>query len=155
VPIRPDISPSRRDAGVVSDPTGTVTERLRRAHRDVLAGVVAAAGAVVDGWDGETTSDRAAVVGPLREALVDAGLIERFPDVLADCLRAIDREPPASIVPEPPYVAVTSLGPVLRATLSDGRLVATLRVFVVDRDGAARYRRGPTDPDDVPEVAFV
>lgn len=139
----------------MSDPIGTVTERLRRAHRDVLAGVVAAAGAVADGWDGETTSDRTAVVGPLREALTDAGLIQRFPDVLADCLRAIDREPPARIVPEPPYVAISSVGPVLRATLSDGRLVATLRAFVVDREGGVAYRRGPTDPDDVPEVTFA
>lgn len=139
----------------MSDPTGTVTERLRTAHRDVLAGVVAAAGAVVDGWDGETTSDRTAVVGPLRAALADADLLERFTDVLADCLRAIDREPPARIVPEPPYVAITSVGPVLRATLPDGRLVATLRAFVVDREAGVRYRRGPTDPEDVPEVTFA
>lgn len=139
----------------MSDPTGTVTERLRTAHRDVLAGVVAAAGAVVDGWDGETTSNRAAVVGPLRAALADAGLLERFTDVLADCVRAIDREPPAEIVASPPYIVITSVGPVLRATLPDGRLVATLRAFVVDREAGVRYRRGPTDPEAVPEVTFA
>jgi len=139
----------------VSDPIDTVVERLRTAHREVLAGVVAAAATVADGWDGERTGDRAAVVEPLRAALDEAGLIERFPDVLADCVRAVDREPPAEIVPRPPYVAITSVGPVLRATLSDGRLVATLRAFVVDRSDGVTYRRGPTDPDDVPEVEFA
>jgi hypothetical protein len=139
----------------VSDPIGTVAERLRTAHREVLAGVVAAAATVADGWDGDRTNERDSVVVPLRTALGEAGLIERFPDVLADCVRAIDREPPAEIVPRPPYVAITSVGPVLRATLADGRLVATLRAFVVDRDDGVAYRRGPTDPAEVPEVQFA
>jgi hypothetical protein len=56
----------------------------------------------------------------------------------------------AEPVAAPPYVAVTSVGPVLRATLPGGRLVVTVRVFAVERgsegtDGAAgvRYTRGP------------
>jgi hypothetical protein len=112
------------------------------------------AAAVVDGWDGDSTTDRDAVLGPFREGLAAADLLERFPAVLADLIEAIGRSPPAQIVPGPPYVAVTSVGPVLRATLSDGRLVATLRTFAVTRSNGARYCQGPTDPDDVPEVRF-
>lgn len=138
----------------MSDPSAVAVERLRTHHRDALTGVLSVASRVVSDWDGDATADRSAVVPPLREGLDAAGLLGRFPEVLADLIEAVDRSPPARIVPGPPYVVVTSVGPTLRATLSDGRLVATLRVFAVDRSDGACYRRGPTDPDDVPEVAF-
>ncbi len=154
MPKRPGICPSNRNTTPVTDPSTVAAERLRRHHRDLLAGVLEVADAVASDWSGETTTDRSAVVGPLRAGLSSTGLLDRFPTVLDDLITAIGRSPPAAIVPQPPYVAVTSVGPVLRATLDDGRLVATLRTFVVDRTEGVEYRRGPTAPDDVPEVAF-
>jgi len=138
----------------VSDPSAVAAERLRSQHRDLLEGVLDAADTVASEWDAASTPDRSAVVDPLRDRLGASGLLGRCPAVLADLIEATGRTPPAEIVASPPYVAVTSVGPVLRATLSDGRLVATLRAFVVDRTDGVSYRRGPTDPDDVPEVAF-
>jgi hypothetical protein len=53
----------------------------------------------------------------------------------------------ADPVPAPPYVVVTSVGPLLRATLEAGRLVVTVRAFRVERgDGGTRYVRDATDP---------
>ena len=138
----------------MTDPTGRAAERLRTHHRNVLEGVVEVSAAVASQWDGDATTDRDSVVPPLRAALARTGLRDRFPTVLTDLIETIGRSPPAQIVPKPPYVVVTSVGPVLRGTLSDGRLVATLRAFDVDRSDGVRYRRGPTDPDAVPEVQF-
>lgn len=138
----------------MSDPATVAAARLRTEHRGLLESVLTVANRVASSWEGDATTDRDAVVGPLREGLAAAGTLDRFPAVLADLIEAIGRSPPARIVPGPPYVAVTSVGPVLRATLSDGRLVATLRTFEVDRSDGLCYRRGPTDPDDVPEVRF-
>ncbi len=138
----------------MTDPSTVAAERLRTAHRDLLSGVLDVADDVASDWAGASAADRSAVVDPLRERLEASGLLGRCPAVLTDLIEAIDRSPPARIVAGPPYVAVTSVGPVLRATLEDGRLVATLRAFVVDRSDGVRYRRGPTTPEDVPEVAF-
>jgi hypothetical protein len=51
---------------------------------------------------------------------------------------------PAPPVAAPPYVVVTSEGVVLRATIPDGRLVVTLRVFDVERGAETRYVRRST-----------
>lgn len=154
MPKRPGICLSNRNTVPVSDPSTAAAERLRSDHRDVLRGVLDVADAVASDWTGEATTDRSAVVDPLRAGLDATGLLDRFPAVLADLITAVGRSPPARIVPQPPYVAVTSVGPVLRATLDDGRLVATLRAFLVDRTDGVRYRRGPRVPDEVPEVRF-
>ncbi|WP_336344475.1 hypothetical protein [Halalkalicoccus ordinarius] len=51
----------------------------------------------------------------------------------------------------PPYVTVTSRGPVLRATLSSGRLVVRIVLFDVERDPVRYVRRGGR-PEDVLRV---
>jgi hypothetical protein len=57
-------------------------------------------------------------------------------------------------VPEPPYLAVTSRGPVLRATLPEGRLVVVVGVFTVERHGQRRYVRAGETPETVLRVEF-
>lgn len=155
------------------DVPSTVRAHLREEHADVLAGVEWCADAVVAGWDDQpaapddrpatapeghpatapddrpATTDRDAVVGPLRAALQRAGLLDRFPVVLTDSVRAAGFSLPASPVPAPPYVVVTSRGPVLRATVDAGRLVVTFEVFTVERGETVRYVRTTDDPLDV------
>lgn len=89
------------------------------------------------------TTDRDRVVPPLRALLADRSLLDALPGVLAESVAAAGYDLPAVPVPAPPYVAVTSVGPVLRATLPPGRLVVTLRVFDVTRppEGRPRYVR--------------
>jgi hypothetical protein len=137
---------------VVSDPdgpAGRARARLRTRHADVLAAVDDCADRVAAGWDGGETGDRSAVADPLAACLRSRGVLDALPGVLADLVAAAGGSLAATPVAAPPYVVVTGEGVVLRATLSGGRLVVTLRAFDV---GDGRYRRR----DGVaPRVAFV
>jgi hypothetical protein len=114
-------------------------------RRDLVATVLDCADAVAADWDGDTTSD-ADRVGPLlRATLARAGVIERLPNALRECVAAAGGQLRAEPVAAPPYVVVTSTGPLLRATLDGGRLVVTLRAFRVERgDAGPRYVRDAT-----------
>lgn len=137
-----------------SDPTTAVRAYLLDEHADLVGTVLDCADAVAAGWDGAATTDRERVVPPLRAALERAGLLDRLPAVLDGCVAAAGYELPARPVAAPPYVVVASRGPVLRATLSDGRLVVTVRAFDVERGTETRYVRGPTDPGEAVAVQF-
>ena len=131
--------------------TEAVRDRLLDAHRPTLERALSCADAVAAGWDGESTTDRAAVVGPYRATLRRAGLLERLVAALADAVEAGGHELAASPVPDVPYLAVTGEGVSLRGRVADGdgggdRIVVTLRAFEVDP-----YRRGP----DLPEALVV
>jgi hypothetical protein len=70
--------------------------------------------------------------------------------VLAGAVSAVGEQLQARPVAGPPYVVVTSVGPVLRATLAERRMVVTLELFTVEHDGDdPRYARRPTDADSV------
>ena len=124
----------------------TVRAHLLDAHTDLLDAVLACADVVADSWDGDATPDRAAVVEPFERRLDRAGVLDRLPAVLAEAVDALGAELPAQPVAAPPYVAITSVGPVLRATLDAGRLVITIHAFGIECD-PTRYVRGPADPD--------
>lgn len=118
-----------------------VRRRLHANHTETLDRVWRAADAVAAEWE-SPPADRAAVVDPLERRLSDdtlhglLGLLSTAADTLGETL-------PADPVPAPPYLVVTSVGPVLRATLSEWRLVVELRAFAVDDDGdQTTYRRG-------------
>ena len=98
-------------------------------HADVVAGVGACADTVADSWADPTADDGAAVAGALEACLAESGVLDALPHVLAAAVRAAGGSLPATPVAAPPYVAVTSRGPVLRATLDAGRLVVELRTF--------------------------
>ncbi|WIV65943.1 hypothetical protein [Natrialbaceae archaeon AArc-T1-2] len=115
--------------------------RIEREHEDVLEAVDACADAVAASWNREATSDRTAVVDPFQTVLEKRGVASRLPRVLADAVDATGHALSASPVPAPPYVVVTSRGPVLRATIGPGRLVIRLDVFEVVRGEPTRYRR--------------
>lgn len=123
-----------------------VRERLLSTHEPTIRRVLDCADAVAATWDEDGATDRAAVAEPLERALEDAGVLERLPDVLASAVAALGAELPAEPVAQPPYVAVTSRGPMVRATLSAGRLVVTIRAFRVERDPGIRYVRDAESP---------
>ena len=126
--------------------TATVRVHLLDAHTGLLDTVLACADGVADSWDGDATTDRVAVVEPFERRLDRAGVLDRLPAVLAEAVDALGAELPAQPVAAPPYVAITSVGPVLRATLDAGRLVVTIHAFGIERD-PTRYVRGPADPN--------
>lgn len=127
-------------------------EYLLTDRRAVVEATIQCADAVAAPWPEEGTTERERVVGPLRAALSEAGLPSAYPSVLAECVAAAGGTLRADPVPHPPYVVVTTRGPVLRATLPPGRLVLTLAVFEVVREGTSgqpRYVRGATTPEAV------
>ena len=122
-------------------------------HEDLLETVLGWADSVAASWDGEAMTERGAVVDPFERALDSSGVTDRLPTVLVGAVAAIGEDIPADPVPAPPYVAITSIGPVLRATLSTTRLVLTIRAFEIERD-PTRYVRGPADTASALAVAF-
>lgn len=131
----------------VSDPATRAEEHVLDAHAGTVESVLRCADAVAADWDGPATTDRDAVAGPLRRELESAGAWARLPAVLAGAVEAAGFSLPATPVADPPYVAVTSRGPVLRATVSAGRLVVLLQAFGVERGETVRYVRGPETPE--------
>jgi hypothetical protein len=141
--------------------TEAVREHLLTERRATVEGVLACADRVDDDWDGDGTTDRERVVEPFESVLRASGLFESFPALLAECVDRAGADLSARPVAGPPYVVVTSVGVLLRATLPTGRLVVTLRAFAVDRseEGSGgrsgerpRYVRGPTTPEDAVSV---
>lgn len=138
-----------------SDQTAVARERLLAAEADTIDAVLDAAdaitadasGAAAEAWfrldDGRpATSDREAVVSELREELADRGLLHELTGLLATAVDAAGYELSARPVPAPPYLAVTSTGPVVRATVADGRLVVRLDCFEVARGVEAAAENG-------------
>lgn len=127
------------------DVAASARRHVRERDGEVLASVARAADAVAAAWPGAAAGDAAAVADPLRAELRARGVHGRLPALLAGAVGATGRTLRADPVAAPPYVVVTSRGPVLRATLADGRLVLTLGVFAVEREPGVRYVRDPAD----------
>ncbi|EMA46374.1 hypothetical protein C448_06323 [Halococcus morrhuae DSM 1307] len=122
-------------------------------HESLLETILDCADEVVASWDDEATTERRHVVEPFENTLVDRDITGRLPALLAGAVDALGEELPAEPVAAPPYLTITSVGPVLRATLADARLVMTIRVFAIERD-PTRYVRGATTPSEALAVAL-
>lgn len=125
---------------MVPDPAPAVAARdyVLATHDGTISGVLAAAESVADDWptlaDGRrVAADRDEVVGPLRAELDRREILELLPAVLSGAIEAAGYRLSAPPVAAPPYVAVTSTGPVLRGTVADGRLVVAVDCFSVLR----------------------
>ena len=125
----------------MSHPVRAARQRIQDEHRPIVAAVSDCADQVAAPWDTSRTTDPDRVADSLRAALDSTGLLERLPGVLADAVDATGYDLPAQPVSAPPYVVVTSRGPVLRATIDPGRLVVRFDVFEVVRDPGPAYRR--------------
>jgi hypothetical protein len=150
----------------VTDQTGPAERARRRIldrHGAVVDRVDECAADVAATWEGDTVTDRSRVVDPFERRLRDAGVLSLLPAALADAVDAAGYDLAAEPVAAPPYVVVTSTGPVLRATVADGRLVVAFRPFEVVRDrdgddgdesGGVRYARRDADPASAVEARF-
>ena len=118
----------------MSHPVRDARHRIRTEHASIVDGIDACADAVTAPWDTARTTDREAVADGLHRTLAEAGILEALPGVLVDTVEAAGFELRASPVPAPPYVVVTSRGPMLRATIDPGRLVIRFDAFEVVRD---------------------
>ncbi|MDQ2049010.1 hypothetical protein RBH26_00780 [Natronolimnohabitans sp. A-GB9] len=129
----------------MSYPVRDARRRIQDEHAAIVEGIDHCADRVADPWDTSRTTDSDAVAERLRSALETTGLLERLPLVLSDVVAATGYELPAQPVAAPPYVVVTSRGPILRATIEPGRLVVRFDAFEVvrddDPDRSPAYRR--------------
>ncbi|MFC7156165.1 hypothetical protein ACFQPA_11995 [Halomarina halobia] len=112
-------------------------------HRRLVERVLDCADAVAESEDLDTVDS---LSNPLSAALAHAGITQQFPGVLAGAVEAAGEELPADPVAAPPYVVVTSAGPILRATLDSGRLVVRIEVFRLEH-GPRRYVRTARTPE--------
>ncbi|WP_435347363.1 hypothetical protein [Haloarchaeobius sp. HRN-SO-5] len=140
------------------DPALAARRYVLDEHGALVDGVAECADRVAAAWEGPPT-ERAGVVEPFSAVLADAGLLERLPDVLAGAVDAAGYDLRASPVAAPPYVTVTSTGPVCRATVADERLVLRFDHFRVERaatdgDRGTRYVRRDCDPTEAVSVAL-
>lgn len=132
----------------VSSTVAAAREAIADAHRETLAAAVDAGRTVARAWPDETVTDADAVVDPLERVLRERGLPADLLATLDTGAGAVDASIRGSPVPAPPYLAVTSRGPVCRATLSDGRrLVVEPVLFDVGRR-PPRYRFADPAPDE-------
>lgn len=149
--------------GVPGDPARAAREQLLDTHTETLEAVLSAADAVTADWSQEidgrpATTSRANLVEPLRTVLDESGVLDVLPTLLGSAVDAAGYALPATPVPAPPYVVITSTGPVLRGTVEDGRLVVRIDCFDVTReptlDGAVAYVRTHSTPERAVSVSF-
>lgn len=127
----------------MSSPSAAAQSFTVDEHAAVIAAIDRCADAVVESWDAASVTDGAAVVGPLRACLAEHGVLDALTDVLADAVEAAGYTLRATPVAAPPYVVVTSRGPVCRATVADGRLLLRFRAFeLTDENEYVRGRSG-------------
>ena len=137
----------------MTDPASRARRYVLESRAETVETVLRCADAVAAEWDRDSTTDPSEVADPLRAKLDAAGAWARLPDVLAGATRAAGFSLPASPVADPPYVTATSRGPMLRATVSAGRLVVLLQAFEVRRE-PTRYVRGPATLADAIRTRF-
>lgn len=117
---------------------GSVRAYLLDEHRPLVEAVLSCAEAV-EGADDDRLGRY------LEVCLRESGVHEQLPGVLAGAVAAAGEELRAQPVAGPPYVVVTGVGPVLRATLDAGRLVVTVETF---EKGPSGYVRAGTTPEE-------
>jgi len=129
----------------VTHPESTIRTRLLESHRETLQSVIDAGRSVATAWPTDDVRESGAVTEPLEHLLRERGLAADLLEILRTGTAAIDENVQGRPIPAPPYLAVTSRGPICRGTLSDGRrLVVRLDLFAVRRT-PTRYRfRDPT-----------
>ncbi|NGM70973.1 hypothetical protein G6M89_18515 [Natronolimnobius sp. AArcel1] len=118
----------------MSYPVRDARERIQTAHQPIIAAINDCATQVAAPWDTARTTNPDAVVDPLRRALAERGVLAELVSLLVDVVEAIGYECHGSPVPAPPYVIVTSRGPMVRVTIDPGRLVIRFDAFEVLRD---------------------
>ncbi|WP_147439898.1 hypothetical protein [Haloarcula sp. Atlit-7R] len=132
----------------------TIRTRLLESHRETLQSVIDAGHSVATAWPTDDVQESGAVTEPLERLLREQGLTADLLGMLQTGTAAINDTVQGRPIPAPPYLVITSRGPLCRGTLSDGRrLVVVLELFAVRRS-PTRYRfRDPT-PEELLSVSI-
>ncbi|MDT3433336.1 hypothetical protein [Haloarcula sp. 1CSR25-25] len=131
----------------------TIRTRLRETHRETLQSVIDAGRSVATAWPTDVVQESGAVTEPLEHLLRERGLAEDLIEMLQTGTAAMDETVQGRPIPAPPYLVITSRGPVCRGTVSDGRrLVVVLELFAVRRAPTRYQFRDPT-PEDLLSVS--
>jgi len=129
-------------------------QQILAENRAVIRGVVDAGSDVAAAIDDWPVHDAATIRDPLSALLEDRDLLEPTLGLLDSGARALGTTIEGTPVPAPPYLTVTSRGPVCRATLADGRrLVVEMRLFEVARR-PRRYRLAGPNPEECLDVTL-
>jgi hypothetical protein len=122
-----------------------VHQQVLAEHRETVAGVVDAGAAVASAVERRPVTDGDRLRRPLEALLRERGLTAQLLGLLTTGADALDAEIAAEPVPGPPYLVITSRGPLCRGILTDDRrLVVELAVFAVERHRPVYRFRDPT-----------
>ena len=138
----------------MEEPVAAARECVLGSHRKTVETVQECADRLVDGWDEDATTDGRTLATEFERELRRTDVLSTLPALLADATRAAGYDLPATPVAAPPYVTVTSVGPVARATVAAGRLVVVIRAFDVERGDPPRYVRAPRSATEALVVEF-
>lgn len=121
-----------------------VRARILEEHRETIAVVIDAGKTVADAVEWPV-ADADTIRRPFERLVHECELAGPLLGLLDTGVTALGAELQGDPVPAPPYLVVTSRGPVCRGTLADGRrLVVELAVFAVETR-PRRYRfRNPS-----------
>lgn len=121
---------------------------------ETIAAAVAA-GNDAAGVLGSPCTDPERLRTAIERALEDRSLPESLVETLSVAAGALGTPIRGEPVPAPPYLAVTSRGPVCRATLADGRrLLVRVELFAVERRPREYCFRDPS-PESALTVALT
>lgn len=122
----------------------SISRALLETHRELLSEIIELARSVSRRRSRDCAASER-IVNPLRARLEQRGLLEGLLDVLATGVAETDGQMGADPVAAPPYVVVTSRGPMCRGSLTDGRrLVVLLELFAIERRPRVYRFRDPT-----------
>lgn len=129
-----------------------MTEQARRAvlsnHRNTIEACIETGRQVAAAWPDDTVSSSEQIVDPLGNYLDAASLSESLLAALRTAVDSLGGQLRGNPVPAPPYLVVTSTGPICRGTLADGRrVVVRLELFAVTRRPREYTFRDPTPED--------
>lgn len=138
------------------DPPEAV-RRIRQAllarHRETIVTTIEA-GRAVDRTLSEPVTDADEITGELEAELAQRSLAGSLLQLLETAAEVIETTIQGQPVPAPPYLVVTSCGPICRGTLaSDRRLVIELALWTVEREPVQYRFRDPT-PEACLQVAL-
>ena len=137
------------------DDIDAVREYVLGSHHETLVAVLQCADSVAPGRDRAAgVTDGRRLAANLERELRGEGVLRAFPNLLSGGAAAAGYQLPATPVAAPPYVAVTSVGPVARATIGNRRLVIAVEAFGVERGERAQYVRRARSPAEALSVTF-
>jgi hypothetical protein len=122
-----------------------IRQQILTGHSGTISSVIDAGETIETAIDEWPVSDPRMIREPLERLLHDRGLLDPLLNILCSVADAFGSSIQGTPVTSPPYLAVTSRGPVCRGTLSDNRrLIVEMLLFEVHRQPRSYRFRDPT-----------